>query len=124
METFHRPEGRLMMTMGNGSTPDWKLENLEAMYEESMRFNERLESVTGLFPAACFDQNFTGRSEAGANTPQLAAGKFIQQKGAFPAACRATKQEKRETGADTLQSCCGSSIIGTKFSKIKFQIKE
>ena len=43
METFHRPEGRLMMTMGNGSTPDWKLENLEAMYEESMRFNEKLK---------------------------------------------------------------------------------
>ena len=48
METFHRPEGRLMMTMGNGSTPDWKLENLEAMYEESMRFNERLKSGNGL----------------------------------------------------------------------------
>ena len=31
-----------MMTMGNSSTSDWKIENLEAMYEESMAFNEEL----------------------------------------------------------------------------------
>lgn len=37
IDTYQRPEGRLMMTMGNGSTPDWKLENLEAMYEESLK---------------------------------------------------------------------------------------
>ena len=24
-----------MLTMGNGSTPDWKMENLEALYEAS-----------------------------------------------------------------------------------------
>lgn len=35
-ETFSRPDGRLMMTMGNGSTPDWKIENLEAMYEAAL----------------------------------------------------------------------------------------
>ncbi|MDD7739601.1 MAG: uroporphyrinogen decarboxylase family protein [Lachnospiraceae bacterium] len=46
MENYHRPEGRLMMTMGNSSTSDWKIENLEAMYEESMAFNaELLENV-------------------------------------------------------------------------------
>ncbi len=43
MENFHRPEGRFMMTMGNGSTVDWKIENLEAMYEESMRYNDSLQ---------------------------------------------------------------------------------
>ena len=32
-----------MMTMGNGSTVDWKIENLEAMYEESMRYNDSLQ---------------------------------------------------------------------------------
>ena len=37
IDTYQRPEGRLMMTMGNGSTSDWKLENLEAMYEESLK---------------------------------------------------------------------------------------
>lgn len=36
MKTYERPHGRLMLTMGNGSTPDWKLENLEALYEASM----------------------------------------------------------------------------------------
>ena len=29
--TYRRPEGRLMLTMGNGSTPDWKTGNLEAL---------------------------------------------------------------------------------------------
>lgn len=33
---FARPDGRLMLTMGNGSTPDWKRENLEALYEASL----------------------------------------------------------------------------------------
>ena len=36
IRTYDRPEGRLMMTMGNGSTPDWKLENLEMLYRESL----------------------------------------------------------------------------------------
>lgn len=34
--TYRRPEGRLMLTMGNGSTPDWKTGNLEALYEASI----------------------------------------------------------------------------------------
>lgn len=41
MDTYQRPEGRFMMTMGNGSTPDWKLENLEAMYEASLQENTK-----------------------------------------------------------------------------------
>lgn len=42
MENYYSPEGRLMMTMGNSSTSDWKLENLEALYEETMTFNRKL----------------------------------------------------------------------------------
>ena len=42
LNTYKRPEGRFMMTMGNASTPDWKIENLEALYEETMAFNEKL----------------------------------------------------------------------------------
>ena len=38
MDTYKRPDGRLMLTMGNGSTPDWKLENLDAMYAASMKY--------------------------------------------------------------------------------------
>jgi len=34
-ETFEREDGRLMLTMGNGSTVDWKIENLKALYEAS-----------------------------------------------------------------------------------------
>ena len=35
-KTFERPEGRFMLTMGNGSTPDWKLESLDALYGASV----------------------------------------------------------------------------------------
>lgn len=35
-KTFERPDGRFMLTMGNGSTTDWKLESLEALYEASL----------------------------------------------------------------------------------------
>lgn len=38
MDTYKSPDGRLMLTMGNGSTPDWKLENLDAMYAASMKY--------------------------------------------------------------------------------------
>lgn len=34
--TFERPEGRFMLTMGNASTPDWKVECLAALYEASV----------------------------------------------------------------------------------------
>ena len=36
IQTYERPEGRFMLTMGNGSTPDWKVENLDAMYQASL----------------------------------------------------------------------------------------
>lgn len=38
IRTYDRPEGRLMLTMGNGSTPDWKVENLDALYEASIAY--------------------------------------------------------------------------------------
>ena len=34
IDTFWRPDGRFMITMGNGATPDWKIESLEALYRE------------------------------------------------------------------------------------------
>lgn len=39
-EIYKRQDGRLMMTMGNGSTPDWKVENLDALYEASMEYGK------------------------------------------------------------------------------------
>lgn len=38
IDAFSRPEGRFMLTMGNGSTIDWKLESLEALYDETLRY--------------------------------------------------------------------------------------
>lgn len=38
ISTYDRPEGRLMMTMGNGSTSDWKVDNLDAMYAASLKY--------------------------------------------------------------------------------------
>ena len=34
IDTFDRPDGRFMLTMGNGYTEDWKLESLVALYDE------------------------------------------------------------------------------------------
>ena len=34
IDTFFRPDGRFMITMGNGSTNDWKKESLQALYDE------------------------------------------------------------------------------------------
>lgn len=34
IDTFKREDGRFMMTMGNGSTTDWKKESIEALYDE------------------------------------------------------------------------------------------
>lgn len=34
IDTFDRPDGRFMLTMGNGMTEDWKLESLKALYDE------------------------------------------------------------------------------------------
>lgn len=37
IDTFKREDGRFMMTMGNGSTGDWKKESLEALFDEIAR---------------------------------------------------------------------------------------
>ncbi len=39
IDTYWRPEGRFMLTMGNGSTTDWKIPCLEALYEESITYS-------------------------------------------------------------------------------------
>lgn len=44
IDTFARPEGRFMLTMGNGTTPDWKLESLEALYEETVKYGAEVWS--------------------------------------------------------------------------------
>lgn len=40
IDTFYRPEGRFMLTAGNGSTPDWKIESVEALFDETMKYRE------------------------------------------------------------------------------------
>lgn len=42
IDTYARPEGRLMLTMGNGSTPDWKLESLEALFDETLTYGKQV----------------------------------------------------------------------------------
>lgn len=46
METYKRQDGRLMMTMGNGSTEDWKIENLQ-LY---MRHRWNMEGLRRTIP--------------------------------------------------------------------------
>lgn len=41
IDAYRRPEGRFMLTMGNGSTEDWKLSCLEALYDESIRYSKK-----------------------------------------------------------------------------------
>jgi hypothetical protein len=38
MDTFARPDGRFLLTAGNGITPDTPLESLRALYEEAYRY--------------------------------------------------------------------------------------
>lgn len=38
IDTFKRDDGRFMLTMGNGSTPDWKLDSLKALYDETIQY--------------------------------------------------------------------------------------
>lgn len=40
IDTYGRKDGRLMLTMGNGSTEDWKLDCLQALYEESVAYGK------------------------------------------------------------------------------------
>lgn len=37
-DAFWRPDGRFLLTMGNGSTPDWKIESLKALYDETKAY--------------------------------------------------------------------------------------
>ena len=36
-DTYRRSDGRLILTLGNGSTPDWPIANIEALLDESVR---------------------------------------------------------------------------------------
>lgn len=48
IDIFSRPDGRFMLTMGNGSTTDWKLESLEALYDETEEYSYGLyKNYTG-----------------------------------------------------------------------------
>lgn len=42
LDAYWREDGRLMVTMGNGSTEDWKLESLRALYEETVGYERRI----------------------------------------------------------------------------------
>ena len=37
MKTFWREDGRFLLTMGNGSTKDWPIASLEALFDESLK---------------------------------------------------------------------------------------
>lgn len=47
IDTYYRTDGRLMLTMGNGSTDDWRLESLEALYDEAVRYGIRKTEKMG-----------------------------------------------------------------------------
>lgn len=38
IDTYRRPDGRFMLTFGNGATPDWRLDALEALFDESLLY--------------------------------------------------------------------------------------
>jgi len=38
MDTYARPDGRFLLTAGNGITPDTPLESLRALYEEAYSY--------------------------------------------------------------------------------------
>lgn len=39
LDAYWRESGRLIMTMGNGATPDWKIECLNALYDETICYS-------------------------------------------------------------------------------------
>lgn len=45
-DIFGRHDGRLMLTMGNGATPDWPVESLEALFDKALAYGT--ETVTKL----------------------------------------------------------------------------
>lgn len=40
MDTYARPDGRFLLTAGNGITPDTPIASLRALYEEAYRYGE------------------------------------------------------------------------------------
>ncbi len=46
IDSYARADGRFMLTMGNGATPDWKIESLQALYDESIHYlPSRLQGI-------------------------------------------------------------------------------
>lgn len=43
IDIFSRKDGRFMLTMGNGSTLDWQMESLEALYDETQKYRKAWE---------------------------------------------------------------------------------
>lgn len=41
IDAYWRRSGRFMLTMGNGSTPDWKVECLDALMDESIQYSRK-----------------------------------------------------------------------------------
>jgi len=37
-DIFGSRDGRLMLTMGNGSTPDWPVPSIEALFDEALKY--------------------------------------------------------------------------------------
>ena len=47
VDIFGRSDGRLMLTMGNGATPDWPVASLEALFDEALKYGtEAAKSMT------------------------------------------------------------------------------
>ena len=40
IDTYRRPDGRFMLTMGNGATEDWRVSCLDALYEETLIYGK------------------------------------------------------------------------------------
>lgn len=45
IDTYFRPDGKFLLTVGNGSTPDWKLESVEALYSETLTYGTKKAMV-------------------------------------------------------------------------------
>ena len=42
IDTYARPDGRFLLTMGNNTTQDWKLSSLEALYDETISYGQKV----------------------------------------------------------------------------------
>ena len=43
MDTYQRPEGKLIFTAGNGINGDCSLESLEALFEEALEYGSTIK---------------------------------------------------------------------------------